>query len=260
MRGEPLLCVRDMAKTYYRRRWFGPAVAATVPLAGVSFSLERGRTLAIVGPSGSGKSTLARCLAQFETPTGGEILFEGRRLSRDRRLEIQLIFQQPAASLNPRFTAGETVEEPLAIQGSGTAATRRERARAALELTGIARTALGKHAHEFSGGERQRLAIARALVAEPKVLILDESFNGLDAALAGQIAGLLRDLQARLGIAYLLISHDLRLVAALADEIAVMEQGAFVEYAPAAALMEHPQHPRTRELIAATLALEGGMA
>ena len=197
-----------------------------------------------MGASGSGKSTLARCLTQFETPTGGEILFEGSPLSPHRRLDIQLIFQQPAASLNPRFTAAEIVEEPLVIQRAGTGAGRRERAAFALELTGIARTALGKRAHEFSGGERQRLAIARALVAEPKVLILDESFNGLDVTLAAQIAALLTDLQQRLGVAYILISHDLTLVAGLADEIAVMDRGTIVEHAPTATLMSQPRHAR----------------
>ena len=257
MPGDPLLRVRDLSKTYFRRRWLGSPRPATAALAAVSFNLDRARTLAIIGASGSGKSTLARCLTQFETPTAGEILFEGRPLSAERRLEIQLIFQQPAASLNPRFTAAEIVEEPLVIQHRGTAAVRRQRAARALELTGIARAALGKRAHEFSGGERQRLAIARALVVEPKLLILDESFNGLDPSLAAQVAALLSSLQDRLGIAYILISHDLTLVAGLAHEIAVMEHGAIVEHAATATLMSQPQHPQTRQLIAAALALEG---
>ena len=259
MPADPLLGVRDLSKTYFRQRWLGVPHPVTVALAGVSFSLERGRTLAVIGASGSGKSTLARCLTQFEMPTGGEILFEGRPLSAGRRLEIQLIFQQPAASLNPRFTAAEIVEEPLVIQRAGTAGMRRERAAAALEMTGIARGALCKRAHEFSGGERQRLAIARAIVAEPKLLILDESFNGLDASLAAQIAALLEGLQERLGIAYILISHDLRLAAGMADDIAVMERGAIVEYGPAATLMSDPRQPRTRELVAAGAALEAGL-
>jgi ABC-type glutathione transport system ATPase component len=216
MSAEPLLRVNELSKTYFRRRWFGPPLPVAVALAGVSFQLDRGRTLAVIGESGSGKSTLARCLTQFETPTAGEILCEGRRLSSELRLDIQLIFQQPAASLNPRFNAAEIVEEPLVIRHWGGSAKRRERAASALELTGIARASLGKRAHEFSGGERQRLAIARALVVEPKVLILDESFNGLDSTIAAQVAALLLELQKRLGIAYILISHDLTLVAGLA--------------------------------------------
>ncbi len=257
MPADPLLSVRDLSKTYFHRRWLSPPRPATVALAGVGFTLDRARTLAVIGSSGSGKSTLARCLTQFETPTGGEILFEGRPLSPDRRLDIQLIFQQPAASLNPRFTAAEIVEEPLVIQQRRTRAARRERAATALALTGIARAALGKRAHEFSGGERQRLAIARAIVVEPKLLILDESFNGLDPLLATQVAALLTSLQERLGIAYILISHDLTLVAGLAHEIAVMEHGFIVEHALAETLMTHPRHPRTRELIAASMVLEG---
>jgi ABC-type glutathione transport system ATPase component len=260
MPADPLLRVRDLSKTYFRRRWPGPSRPAMAALAGISFTLDRARTLAVIGASGSGKSTLARCLTQFETPTGGQILFEGRALSPLRRLDIQLIFQQPAATLNPRFTAAEIVEEPLVIQRRGTGPERRERAASALALTGIARAALGKRAHEFSGGERQRLAIARAIVAEPKLLILDESFNGLDPSLAAQIAALLASLQERLGIAYILISHDLTLAAGLADEIAVMERGAIIEHAPTATLMSQPRHAHTRELIAAALALEGGAA
>jgi ABC-type glutathione transport system ATPase component len=257
---DPLLQVRELSKTYFRRRWFGPPRPATFALARVTFNLERARTLAVIGASGSGKSTLARCLTQFETPSSGEILFEGRPLSPRRPLDIQLIFQQPAASLNPRFTAAEIVEEPLVIQHRASRAVRRERAASALELTGIARASLGKRAHEFSGGERQRLAIARALVAEPRLLILDESFNGLDASVTAQVVVLLRQLQERLGIAYILISHDLTLVAGLAHEIAVMEHGAIVEHGPAASLMSQPRHPHTRELLAASLALEGGTA
>src|ERR1039457_709877 len=260
MSTDPLLRVRDLSKPYFRRPWLAPPRPATFALAGVSFSLDRARTLAVVGASGSGKSTLARCMTQFEPPSGGEILFEGRPLSPERRLDIQLIFQQPAASLNPRFTAAEIVEEPLVIQRRATSAERRERAASALELTGIARAALSKRAYEFSGGERQRLAIARALVVEPKLLILDESFNGLDASLAAQVAALLTGLQERLGIAYILISHDLILVTGLRHEIAVMEHGAIVEYAATATLMSQPRHPHTRDLIAAALALEGPRA
>jgi ABC-type glutathione transport system ATPase component len=240
------LAVRNLRKTYGRM----------VALDAVSFTLGRGKTLGVVGSSGSGKSTLARCIAGFETPDSGEIAFDGAPR------QIQLIFQQPASSLNPRFTAGEIVEEPLLIQRRGTPAERRARAAAALDLVGIAASALGKRSQQFSGGERQRLAIARSLVLEPKLLILDESFNGLDPALTVQIANLLRELQARLGLSYILIAHDLELVSEFAGEIAVMEDGRLVEHGTTSAVFCAPQQPRTRELIAANLALhpDGGAA
>ena len=260
MPDEPLLEVRNLSKTYFRRRWLRAPLPATQALTGISFTLEPAFTLAIIGASGSGKSTLARCLTQFETPTSGEILFKGLPLSPYRRLGIQLIFQNPAASLNPRFTAAGIVEEPLVIQQSGTPAERRERAVAALGLVGIPSSALAKRAHQFSGGERQRLAIARALVAEPSILILDESFNGLDPGLACQVADLLGELQSSLGISYILISHDLTLVTGLSDDIAVMHNGAIVEFAPTATLMRHPEHPQTRDLVASAHILEGPAA
>lgn len=248
MPAEPLLSVRGLSKTYQRRRWWG-ASPSTAALRDVSFTLEAGRTLAVVGPSGSGKSTLARCLASFEVPTAGEIQFRGRPL------EIQLIFQQPAASMNPRFTAAEVIEEPLLIQGRGSSAERRQSASRALEQVGLSPSALGKRSDRFSGGEKQRLAIARALVLEPKLIILDESLTGLDVDLLAQITTLLRDLQTRLGVAYILISHDLALAGLLAAEIAVMEHGVMVEHAPTAALFASPRHPLTRELLAATKVL-----
>jgi ABC-type dipeptide/oligopeptide/nickel transport system ATPase subunit len=242
MPDSPLLTVRNLSKTYHGR-W--RESNRKVVLREIDFSLERAATLGVVGPSGSGKSTLARCIAGFEKPTSGEILFGGRPLG------IQMIFQQPAATLNPRFTAREIVEEPLVIR------RRRDRAgkaARALGLVGLPAASLDRRAHQFSGGERQRLAIARALVLEPELLILDESFAGLDPALQEQIAGLLRDLQTGLGIAYLLISHDLALVADLAAEIAVMRDGVIVERIPARELPA-AQHPLTRELIAASQAL-----
>jgi len=238
---ERLLAVRDLGKRY------GKVVA----LEGVTFTMARGRTLGVVGASGSGKSTLARCIAGWERPDTGEIEFAGEPR------ELQLIVQQPAASLNPRFTAAEIVSEPLVIQRRGTKGERRERAAAALELVGIARTALDRRAHEFSGGERQRLALARALVLEPKLVILDESFNGLDASRTAQVSALLRELQARLGLSYILIAHDLELVAGFAGEIAVMEGGRVVEHGAAEAVMGAPHSDRARALIAATMALRG---
>ena len=244
---DEILSVRSVSKSYGRRRWWGGAGSSRRVLQDVSLGIARGQTLALVGPSGSGKSTLARCVAGFEQPDSGEIVSPaGAR--------VQLIFQQPAASLNPRFTAAEIIEEPLLIQ-------RRPRTGAAaraMELVSLPADALGKRALEFSGGERQRLAIARALVVEPELLILDESFAGLDWRLQEQIAALLRDLQQRLGLAYLVISHDLERVTGMAHWLAVMEDGAIVEQGPAADVLAAPQHRLTKELIVADLAFRLG--
>jgi ABC-type glutathione transport system ATPase component len=240
-----LLRVHNLSKSYGSRRWWGGGSVMMV-VRNVSLTLARGETLALVGPSGSGKSTLARCLAGFEKADSGEILTGGAR--------IQMIFQQPASSLNPRFTAAEIIEEPLLIQ-------RRDRSGAAaraMELVGLSQAGLGKRALHFSGGERQRLAIARALVVEPELLILDESFAGLDARLQSQIADLLRRLQRELDLAYLLISHDLELVGGMAHALAVMEVGAVVEQGPTQAVLAAPQHRLTRELIEAGRALSFG--
>src|ERR1022692_3730464 len=259
---EPFLSVRGLGKAFAERRWWGGRYGGTEALRDISFSLEKGRTLGVVGPSGSGKSTLARCLTFFETPTCGEICLEGRNLwsssARERRrmrAHIQLIFQDPAASLNPRFTAGQIVEEPLVIQRWGTAAARRQRAWELMETVGLRRDAARKPALDFSGGERQRLAIARALALEPKLLILDESFSGLDLSVQTQVANLLSDLQQRLGLTYILISHDLGAVRSLAGEIAVMDGGCIVEHAATRDLLAKPQHPRTKELLEASQAL-----
>jgi len=251
MASDSFLSVRGLSKSFAGR----PAIR------NVTFTLERGHTLGLVGPSGSGKSTLARCLAFFETPTSGEIWLDGlQRVA--MRADIQLIFQEPASSLNPRFTAAQIVTEPLLIRGIGTARTRRQRASELMETVGLPGQALDKPALEFSGGERQRLAIARSLALEPKLLILDESFAGLDLSVQAQVSALLLDLQERRGLTYILIAHDLALVWRLAGEIAVMDQGSIVEHAAVADLLARPQHPRTKELLdaARALSLEGAPA
>jgi ABC-type dipeptide/oligopeptide/nickel transport system ATPase subunit len=245
MAADPFLSVRGLCKSF----------AGRPVIQNVTFSLERGHTLGLVGPSGSGKSTLARCLSFFEVPTSGEIWLEGRKLRAAMRPDIQLIFQEPAASLNPRFTAAQIVTEPLLIRRIGTAKTRLLLASELLETVGLPRQALQTPALEFSGGERQRLAIARALAVEPKLLILDESFAGLDLSVQAQVTNLLLDLQQRRSLTYLLISHDLALVWRLAGEIAVMDHGSIVEHAGRADLLARPQHPLTRALLNASLAL-----
>jgi peptide/nickel transport system ATP-binding protein len=252
----PFLLVRNLRKTYVRRPWWGSPSAGVAAVRGVDLSLERGRTFGLVGPSGSGKSTVARCLARLELPDAGEILLEGRA---PRAGEIQMIFQDAAASLNPRLTAAQIVAEPLLIQRRGTAQSRRALAAQWLENVGLSPNSADRRALHFSGGERQRLAIARALVLKPCVLILDESFTGLDLPLQQQMAALLLDLQRKLALTAVLISHDLDLMGLLAGEIAVMDDGLVVEQGPAAELLEAPRHPLTRKLVAASraLSLEG---
>jgi ABC-type dipeptide/oligopeptide/nickel transport system ATPase subunit len=225
-------------------------------LRNASFTVARGRVLGLVGASGSGKSTLARCIAGFETADSGRIRLDGAAPAKGH---VQLIFQEAAASLNPAFTAGEIVAEPLVLRGFGTKVSHRKQAADWLETVGIPRDAIGKRALAFSGGERQRLAIARALAAEPRLLILDESLSGLDVVLQAHIVRLLQDLRLRLNLTCILITHDLALARRLADDIAVMEAGEIVEHAPAGELFASPRHPRTRELLDASrwLALEG---
>jgi ABC-type dipeptide/oligopeptide/nickel transport system ATPase subunit len=235
----PVLLVRSLCRQFGGRH-------GKVALRDVSFELARGRFLAVVGPSGSGKSTLARCIAGFEAPSSGSIRLNGT---------VQLILQQPAASLNPRFTAFDVVTEPLRIQGCRDRRLLADRAAASLRLVGLLTAALPSRAYRLSGGERQRLAIARALVTEPSLLILDESFAGLDLSVQAQVAALLLDLQKERGLSAILISHDLGFAGRLAGEIAVMDGGAIVEHRPAAELLAGPGHPRTRELLAAAAAL-----
>jgi ABC-type glutathione transport system ATPase component len=275
MPADAFLSVQGIGKKYggggWRLPWLHRTMRAERPshwaVRDVSFDLEKGRTLGIAGLSGSGKSTLARCLALFETPDSGEIRLAGSSLwpcpRRERaalRTRVQLIFQQPAATLNPRFTAEEIVAEPLVIQNRGTRAARGKRAAELMELAGLPAGSARKRALEFSGGERQRLAIARALALEPEVLILDESLSGLDLSVQAQIAALLHDLQQRLSLTYILISHDLELVSQMAGEVAIMDAGTVVEQGPAVAVCARPQHPRTRELLAAQWALTAGGA
>jgi ABC-type dipeptide/oligopeptide/nickel transport system ATPase subunit len=244
MIAEPLVRVEGLSKSF----------AGRAAVRNVTFTLERGRALGLVGISGSGKSTLVRCLAGFETPDAGRILIDGRAV-RGWRAGVQLVFQEAALSLNPRFTAEEIVSEPLLIAGVGTRASRRKSAADLLETVGLPAIAVGRPAPAFSGGERQRLAIARALAAKPSLLILDESFSGLDLILQAQLSGLLRDLRLRLGLTCILVAHDIALAARIADQVAVMEQGEIVEQAPTADLLAHPRHPRSRELVAAALQL-----
>jgi ABC-type glutathione transport system ATPase component len=255
---EPLLTVENLEKVYASRGVL-ETKKEVMALQGVSFAIRPESTLALVGESGSGKSTLAFCLACLERPTSGKIIFQGNEITaldeeqqRAVRPQIQLVFQDPARSLNPRFSALELVSEPLLVQGRVNKREREERARSLLAQVGLPQEKALQRAEEFSGGQRQRLAIARALALEPKLLILDEALSALDCSVQAQIANLLLELQSSLGLTYLFITHDFDMAGHLADEIAVMQRGKVVELGAADRVLRKPKHEVTRRLIAAT--------
>jgi oligopeptide transport system ATP-binding protein len=225
---------------------------------GVSFGIAPGETLGLVGESGSGKTTTGRAIVGLVRPTGGEIRFEGRALgdgsgsnrSRSRR-RIQMIFQNPFASLNPRMTIGNIVADPLRVHGIGREAERRARVEEVLSLVGLDAALVNRYPHQLSGGQRQRVGVARALVMEPALVICDEPVSALDVSIQGQILNLLSDLQAQLGLAYLMISHDLAIVRHISHRVAVMYFGRLMETADRDTLYKNPRHPYTRALLAA---------
>src|SRR5260370_5064187 len=253
---QPLLNVEHLVKRYAKRS-FSDAREEVVALDGVSFSIFPGTTLAIVGESGSGKSTLASCFACLESPTAGNIWFEGKdivklgeRARRQVRQQIQLIFQDPAGSLNPRWSVFEILVEPLILQRKFTREEMIQHANSLLERVGLSPDIMQRPSTELSGGQRQRLAIARALALEPKLLILDEALSALHCSVQAQIANLLMDLPTSLGITYLFITHDLAMAAHLADDIDVMNRDRIAEQGPAEKIFELPQHETTRQLLA----------
>lgn len=259
---EPLVRVENLVKYYSKQKFVGSGEQVRA-LDGVCFSIFRGTTLAIVGESGSGKSTLAFCLACLEGPTSGNIWFEetdlGGLKEKDRRVvrrQIQLIFQDPANSFNPRWSVLEILTEPLRVQGTLGHDEMKSRARVLLEQVGLPPRLEEKLPSELSGGQRQRLAIARALTLGPKLLILDEALSALDCSVQAQIANLLMDLQASLGMTCLFISHDLAMAGYLADEIAVMSRGQIVEQGAPEGILTQPESRITRELLAAVPRLD----
>ncbi len=256
----PLLQVRDLVKRFPITQGvvFQRQVAHVEAVAGISFELRRGEALGLVGETGCGKSTTARLIMRLLEPTGGEIRFEGHDIAHLRgpalkaaRREMQIVFQDPYASLNPRKTAGSIVGEPFAIHGlHRDRAERRRVVGELLDKVGLSPEHHNRYPHEFSGGQRQRIGIARALALRPKLLIADEPVSALDVTIQAQILELLRELRRELGLTLLLISHDLAVVRQMADRVAVMRAGKIVELAPNETLYSSPAHPYTRELLA----------
>ncbi|MCZ2440744.1 MAG: ATP-binding cassette domain-containing protein [Burkholderiales bacterium] len=259
MSAPPLLDVREVQQHYLlpRERLFGPRPVVHA-LRGVSFTLQRGRSLGIVGESGSGKSTLARVVMALETPSAGEVRFEGQDLAtldaaalRRARTGFQMVFQDPYGSLDPRRKVLQTVAEPLAVLHGTPRAEQRERAAEALDAVGLRPADLDKYPHEFSGGQRQRVAIARALITRPQLIVADEPVSALDVSVQAQVLNLMQDLQDRFGVTYLFISHDLAVVDLVCDEVIVLQQGRIVEQGAPEQLFHAPQHPYTQRLLAA---------
>ncbi len=256
---EPLLRVRGLRKWFpLRRGVLGRPSAWVRAVDGVSFDVGAGETFALVGESGCGKTTVGRALLRLVEPTAGEVRFGGRdvralRRGELRRLrrEMQLVFQDPYASLNPRLTVGAIVGEALAVHGIARGSELEDRVAALLERVGLAAGYRSRYPHEFSGGQRQRIGIARALALRPRFVVCDEAVSALDVSIQAQILNLLQDLQDEFALTYLFISHDLHVVRHLADRVAVMYLGRIVESAPAAELFADPKHPYTRALLAA---------
>ena len=250
--------VRHLTKTFAQRRsWFSAAEATTV-VDDVSFDIEEGETFGLVGESGSGKTTTGRCILRLIEPTSGEVRFKGEdvlsfapaRLRAARR-DMQIVFQDPYSSLNPRMRVGAIVAEPLVIHGIGDRTRREARVADLLQLVGLEPSMARRYPRDFSGGQRQRIAIARALALEPSFLIADEPVSSLDMTVQAQVMDLLMDLQRRLKLTCLFIAHDLRLVETVCTRLAVMYRGRIIEMGPTAAVFGSPKHPYTQALLSA---------
>jgi len=254
----PLLEVRHLTKEFARKKGLFARAAPVRAVDDVSFTIERGETFGLVGESGSGKTTTGRCILRLIEPTSGEVVFDGRdvlALSRGdlrrARRDMQIVFQDPYSSLNPRMRVADIVEEPLIIHRLGSKAERQARVTELFALVGLNPEHLRRYPHEFSGGQRQRIGLARALALNPSLIVADEPVSALDVSVQAQVVNLLMELQQRLHLTYLFIAHDLRLVQHICSRTAVMYLGRIVEMGETAKLFAAPQHPYTRALLSA---------
>jgi oligopeptide transport system ATP-binding protein len=260
----PLLEVRHLVKHFSRGGGlFGPSPVVVRAVDDVSFEIDKGDIFGLVGESGSGKSTTGRCILRLIEPDSGEVLFRGenvlqfsRTRMRHARRDMQIVFQDPYSSLNPRMRAGKIVEEPLLVHRIGSWPERRRRVRELFDLVGLDPGHLERYPREFSGGQRQRIGIARALALNPALVVADEAVSALDVSIQAQVIQLLLDLRAQLGLTYLFIAHDLRLVEHVCNRVAVIYLGRIVEMGDTAALFENPTHPYTRALWSAVPRLD----
>lgn len=253
----PVVIARNLTRHYHTRGGLFGKDQVVKALSEASFSLEAGKTLAVVGESGCGKSTLARLITMIEEPTSGTFSVNGIEAEpqhhAELRTSVQIVFQDPYGSLNPRQRVGSILEEPLKINRPDINAAERTRlAREMLRMVGLRAEQYDRYPHMFSGGQRQRIAVARALMLEPKVLVLDEPVSALDLSIQSQILNLLVDMQDRLGLAYLFISHDLSVVRHMANDVIVMYLGRPVEVGPKEMVFSNPRHPYTKALLSAT--------
>jgi len=257
----PLLEVQELTKQFPAARsisdFFAGKRRTVRAVDGISFTIRRGDTLGLVGESGCGKTTTAKIILGMYRPTSGSVKFEGHDLHRgtsraDRRTvrrDIQAVFQDPAASLDPRMKIGQIIEEPLVIHDQGTPANRRETVLGILQAVGLKRETYSRYAHELSGGQQQRVAIARALILKPKLIVLDEPVSALDMSVRAQVLNLLQDIQTGFDLTYLFIAHDLSVVRYMCHNIAVMYLGRIVEICETQELFENPLHPYTKALL-----------